>query len=171
MAHVSHCCVFLCDRLFTCHDLGSRTGRWLEASHVFPFHILRARFPHIILLAAADTCVYFHLLYFCRYSIKCEGHPYESYLPWTGLMAVLYALGVPFVFYYLIHRFEDQGKCGDKVIQSALGPFYEPYRLGYEWWLIAARRQMRRVHYRRRSPDSHLHVPHLSYRRWEGCCS
>ena len=71
------------------------------------------------------------------YGVSCDSDRYNAYVTGTAVTALLYSVGIPGAFYVLIRRFEDQGKRGDKVVQSALGPFYEPYRVGCEWWLIA----------------------------------
>ena len=70
------------------------------------------------------------------YSVSCaSGGQYSSYLGVTGFFAIMFSVGIPFLFHYLVKRYQALGKRGDKVVQAAIGWCYEPYRPGYEWWL------------------------------------
>ena len=72
------------------------------------------------------------------YAIRCDDNAeYESYLAPTGIAAFLFAFGVPALFWWLVTRYKDHGKAGDKVVHAALSWAYEPYRCGSEWWLVA----------------------------------
>ena len=62
---------------------------------------------------------------------------YEQYFPWILASSVLYSIGTPAIFGYLLYRFKEHGRKGDKVVDRALGWMYEPFRPGKEWWLIA----------------------------------
>ena len=66
------------------------------------------------------------------YSIDCNGQTYKDYYQWVGFAAVAYAGLVPALFMYLMHRFQDRGLAGDKVVSAALGWAYEPFRYGTE---------------------------------------
>ena len=52
-------------------------------------------------------------------------------------MAILFSFGIPFLFYFLVRRYQALGKHGDKVVHEAIGWCYEPFRAGCEWWLLA----------------------------------
>ena len=53
----------------------------------------------------------------------------------TALAAVVYSIGVPAFFLYLVFKFKERGQRGDKTVQNALGWLYEPFRAGEESWL------------------------------------
>ena len=74
--------------------------------------------------------------FWAQYSIKCYTEEYDAYVLGTALMAAFYSLGIPLMFYYLVQRFKDDGKRGDKVVQAALDWAYSPFRLGREWWHV-----------------------------------
>ncbi len=52
------------------------------------------------------------------YSVSCSSEKYTSYLGVTGLMAILFSFGIPFLFYFLVRRYQALGKRGDKVVRS-----------------------------------------------------
>ena len=53
--------------------------------------------------------------------MECDTEAYNRYL-WLAIpMGVLYSLGVPILFYSLVHHFADYGKRGDHVVQGAIG--------------------------------------------------
>ena len=69
--------------------------------------------------------------------INCADARYRSYFTFVGVAAAVWAVAVPVLFIWLLHRFEDRGHAGDKVVRDALGWAYEPFRYGKSWWLIA----------------------------------
>ncbi len=54
-------------------------------------------------------------------SPRCEGDQYNAWTPWTLIMALLYSIGIPFLFFFLVRRYKDLGKRGDRVVSAALG--------------------------------------------------
>ena len=46
---------------------------------------------------------------------------YNSYYYWVVVAAVIYAAGVPALFWYLLQRFKPMGQSGDRVVRKALG--------------------------------------------------
>ena len=58
----------------------------------------------------------------------------------TALAAVVYSIGVPAFFLYLVFKFKERGQRGDKTVQNALGWLYEPFRAGEVGPLARARR-------------------------------
>ena len=75
------------------------------------------------------------------YDTKCaeqgDGHEnqdkkYALYLPLVVCVALLYSLGIPLFFYFLVRRYKYLGKAGNADVQSALGWMYEPFRNGME---------------------------------------
>ena len=86
------------------------------------------------------------LIIFVSDSVKCGEESatnteyterYASFMPLAGIFAIVYSAGVPYLFHYLVRRFKNLGKAGDRVVQSSLGWMYEPFRDGKEWWLSA----------------------------------
>ena len=95
--------------------------------------------------------------------MQCYTSKYNKYLVYTVIAAVFYSAGIPLIFVYLVQRFKEIGKGGDRVVQGALGWMCtswhtrkhacsfdssnsfgsctlftdEPYRAGKEWWLGA----------------------------------
>ena len=57
------------------------------------------------------------------YGVECfdaEGK-YSDYVMLTGLAAFAYAAGVPALFMFLVYKYKDQGRAGDRTVQKALG--------------------------------------------------
>ena len=55
-------------------------------------------------------------------------------MPIVACVAIIYSLGTPLFFYLLVRRFQDRGESGDKVVASALGWIYRPFKEGKAWW-------------------------------------
>ena len=57
------------------------------------------------------------------YEIRCDkiSSTYNDYYTVTGVVGALWALGIPALFYFLVHRFQRRGRDGDKVVQAAIG--------------------------------------------------
>ena len=56
------------------------------------------------------------------YAIPCSGKhakKYDAYYYWTLAVGIVWSLGVPLLFWYLVHRFKEQGQ-HDKVVANAL---------------------------------------------------
>ena len=72
----------------------------------------------------------------CGYASVHNDKPtpkYESFYPYVILAGIAYALGVPLFFMGLVRRYADDGKAGDKVVETALSWMYQPLRVGKEW--------------------------------------
>ena len=46
---------------------------------------------------------------------------YASHFWIVALVAAVYSLGVPLLFWYLVYRFKNMGQHGDPIVQKALG--------------------------------------------------
>ena len=77
------------------------------------------------------------------YSVRCRGpdkadQAYKEAAPWVAIFAVVYSLGIPALFGFLVHRYSHSGELAsdaDKLHHRALGWMWTPFRPGREWWL------------------------------------
>ena len=72
--------------------------------------------------------------------MPCDTDEYNSHAVAVGFAAVIYSVGIPALFVYLVYRFKELGQAGDKhdkVVAKALGWMMAPFRRDKEWWLGA----------------------------------
>ena len=101
------------------HDSIVKTGLWNVAAPIL--FVLDLIYPNVtrILLQYA-TCRHLGKAGWwleASYSIECHVDSYNAYLPMAIGMGALYSLGWPVLSFYLVKRFQDRGKSGDKVVQ------------------------------------------------------
>ena len=61
---------------------------------------------------------------------------YKASWTWVAIAAIVYSLGVPLFFYFLVCKFKPLALGGDKVVSRALNWMYAPLRNGCEWWPV-----------------------------------
>ena len=69
-------------------------------------------------------------------SVECHTPRYNRIRWIVGTFAFLFAFGIPALFAYLVFHFKPHAQAGDKVVKSALGWMYLPFKDGSEWWLV-----------------------------------
>ena len=69
--------------------------------------------------------------------VECGSDEYNAYVIPTFLAAFIYAVGVPTLFMFLVYKYKDRGRAGDRTVQRAFGGMFAPFRPGREWWLGA----------------------------------
>ena len=57
----------------------------------------------------------------CRDKNGEQNNQYGAFFPWIIVASAVVALGLPFMFYFLVRRFMHHGRRGDRVVQAALG--------------------------------------------------
>ena len=77
------------------------------------------------------------LFLYSAYEVECYTERWFAYLPWVTLAAIVFSIGIPAGFLFLILKFKDRGKAGDRSVQKAIGWLYEPFRAEKEWWVAA----------------------------------
>ena len=53
--------------------------------------------------------------------VECGKGEYNAYVIWAVLAGFIYAVGCPALFMFLVYKYKERGKRGDKMIQNALG--------------------------------------------------
>ena len=74
------------------------------------------------------------------YAVECDTDVYNKHSVPVAVAAVVYSIGIPALFVFLVYRFKNLGKAGDKVVAKALSWMYQPYRAQKEWWLGSVER-------------------------------
>ena len=95
---------------------------------------------HVLLIMLAFFGVMFTVNGFFLYSayeVQCYTERWFAYMPWVALAAFVFSIGIPAGFLFLILKFKDRGKAGDRSVRKAIGWLYEPFRSGKEWWVAA----------------------------------
>ena len=67
------------------------------------------------------------------YGIFCDGDEYQRFKLPVIIFSVLYSLGIPAIFMWLLYKYEARAKAGDVFVRRALSFMYLPYREGKEW--------------------------------------
>ena len=69
--------------------------------------------------------------------MECGKGEYNAYVIWAVLAGFIYAVGCPALFMFLVYKYKDRGRAGDRTVQRAFGGMFAPFRPGQEWWLGA----------------------------------
>ena len=67
--------------------------------------------------------------------MKCYDETWNSWLKLAAPACVVFVVGVPFGFYWMVRRFKRRGRLNDEDVVRMIGWMYHPFREGCEYWL------------------------------------
>ena len=117
------------------------------------------------------------LFLYSAYEVECYTERWFAYMPWVVLAALVFSIGIPAGFLFLILKFKDRGKAGDRSVRKAIGWLYEPFRAEKEWWVAAEHVNLHFAaymysisHSNKRRPESHVLRDAFHDSILTGCC-